>query len=131
VRVAFLLFMLFLGPRGLPPPSDFMATLLFTPQGLGLLIVGTLAGGILAALVFSFTAISVPLLMYHRIDAFTAVSLSFRSVVENPRPMALWAALIAGFMILGLATLSVGLIIAVPLIGHATWHAYRALANTA
>jgi uncharacterized membrane protein len=43
----------------------------------------------------------------------------------NPKPMALWAALIAGFMALGLATLFVGLVIAFPLIGHATWHAFR------
>ena len=51
------------------------------------------------------------------------------AVVLNPKPMALWAGLIAAFMILGIATLYVGLIIAFPLIGHATWHAYRDLVD--
>jgi uncharacterized membrane protein len=48
-------------------------------------------------------------------------------VVKNPKPMALWAVLIAASMALGLATLCLGLIVAFPLIGHATWHAYRSL----
>jgi len=47
--------------------------------------------------------------------------------VKNPKPMALWAALIASFMALGTASLFVGLAIAFPLIGHATWHAFRSL----
>lgn len=49
----------------------------------------------------------------------------------NPKPLALWAGLIAGFTALGLATLSVGLVVIFPLIGHATWHAFRGLVRTA
>jgi len=71
--------------------------------------------------------ISVPLLLTRRADAVTAIAASLAAVVLNPKPMALWAALIASFMVLGIATLYVGLIIAFPLIGHATWHAYRDL----
>jgi len=48
-------------------------------------------------------------------------------VLENPRPMVLWGALIAGFILLGVATGFVGFVVAFPLIGHATWHAFRAL----
>jgi uncharacterized membrane protein len=127
VQVAFLLFMLFLGSKPLPPASEFLPTLLFTAHGLSLLIAGTIVGGLLAFLVFAISAISVPLLMTRRMDAVTAIAASLAAVISNPKPMALWAALIAGFMALGIATLFVGLVVAFPLIGHATWHAFRDL----
>ena len=119
--------MLFLGPHALPPPSEFVSTLLFTPRGLGLLVSGTILGGIIAATVFVASAVSVPLLMTQPIDVVTAMKASRDAVVRNPKAMALWAALIAAFMALGIATLFVGLIVAFPLIGHATWHAFRGL----
>lgn len=125
VRIAFLLLALFLGTSGLPPAREFMPTLLFTPNGLGLLIVGTAVGAVLAAIVFAVTAVSIPMLMDRPVDGFTAIQASAEAVINNPKPMALWAALIAGFVALGLLTLGAGLILAFPLIGHATWHAYR------
>jgi uncharacterized membrane protein len=127
VQLALLLFMLFLGSRPLPPASEFVPALLFTAHGLGLLVAGTIVGGVLAALVFAISAISVPLLMTRPLDAVTAMAASLAAVRANPRPMALWAALIAGFMALGIATLFAGLVVAFPLIGHATWHAFRDL----
>jgi uncharacterized membrane protein len=125
--LALLLFMLFFGGAPLPPASEFVAALLLTSHGLGLLVTGTVVGSLLAALVFAMSAISVPLLMTRRVDAVTAIVTSLKAVRLNPKPMALWAGLIAGFMALGLASLLVGLVIAFPLIGHATWHAYRDL----
>lgn len=125
VQLAFLLLMLFMGGAGLPPPSQFMHTLLFTSSGLGLLIVGTLAGGVLAAFVFSISALAVPLLMVKQVDAVTAARASLAAVLVNPRPMALWAGLIVVMMGAGFATLLVGLVVAFPLIGHATWHAFQ------
>jgi uncharacterized membrane protein len=123
--------MLFFGSQPLPPASEFVASLLLTTHGLGLLVIGTMIGGLLAALVFAISVISVPLLMTQRIDAVTAIVTSLRAVRLNPKPMALWAGLIAGFMVLGLASLFAGLVIAFPLIGHATWHAFRDLVRTA
>jgi uncharacterized membrane protein len=127
LQMAFLLLMLFLGSRGLPPPREFVPTLLFTPHGLGLLVTGTTVGCILAMTAFTISVISVPLLMTRRIDAVSAIAVSFAAVLLNPKPMALWAGLIAGFMVLGFATLFVGLVLVFPLIGHATWHAFRDL----
>lgn len=127
MRIAFMLLALFLGTQGLPPAREFMPTLLFTPHGLGLLIVGTATGAVLAALGFAGTAISIPLLMDRRLDALTAMAKSMEAVIRNPKPMALWAVLIAGFVALGMVTLGLGLIFAFPLLGHATWHAYRDL----
>jgi uncharacterized membrane protein len=126
-QIAFLLFMLFIGSNPLPPANEFLPTLLFTPRGLGLLVSGTIVGGAIALLVFAISAISVPLLMTRRLDAVTAIRASLAAAIANPKPMALWAALIAGFMALGIATLFVGLAFAFPLIGHATWHAFRDL----
>lgn len=127
VRVAVLLVALFLGTNGLPPARELMPMLLFTSNGLALLVVGTIVGAGFAAIVFATTAISLPMLTERRVDAFTAMALSARAVLMNPQAMALWAALITGFIALGLATLGAGLILAFPLIGHATWHAYRDL----
>jgi uncharacterized membrane protein len=127
LELAFVLLVLFMGGRGLPPPSEFVPTLLFTLPGLGLLIVGSIVGGLLAALVFAMSAVAVPMLLVERADAVTAMSASFRAVAENPRPMALWAVLIAVMVAAGFATMLVGLVVAFPLIGHATWHAYQAI----
>lgn len=126
-NLAFTLLMGFLGPSVLLPLSEFVRILLFTPQGLGLLVAGTAVGGILAVIVYAISAISVPLLMTREVDVVTAMLASLEAVLENPRPMVLWGALIAGFILLGVATGFVGFVVAFPLIGHATWHAFRAL----
>jgi uncharacterized membrane protein len=129
LQLALLMLMLFLGSKPLPPASEFVATLLFTPHGLGLLVSGTLVGGLLAFLVFAISAISVPLLMTRPMDAVSAIAASVAAVRMNPKAMMLWSALIAGFMALGIATLFVGLVVAFPLVGHATWHACRDLVH--
>lgn len=125
VRLAFLLFALFFGGASLPPPQEFVRELLFTPHGLGLLCLGTLVGALLAAVVFSTTVLAIPMAIDRDVDALTAMATSVRAVRANLLAMGLWAALIAGFMILGLVTLGAGLVVAFPLLGHATWHAYR------
>jgi uncharacterized membrane protein len=127
LQIAFLLFMLFMGGKALPPADQFIPTLLFTAHGLGLLVTGTLVGAVLAFIIFVVSAIAPPLMMTRRIDAVSAIRASIAAVRLNPKPMLLWAALIAGFMALGIATLYVGLVVAFPLIGHATWHAFRDL----
>ncbi len=124
LQLAFLLLMMFLGNAGLPPASAFVQTLLFTPRGLGLLIVGSLVGGIIAATVFAISVVAVPLLLVSRTDAVTAARASIDAVVANPKPMMLWAALIVVIMGAGFVTMLIGLAVAFPLVGHATWHAY-------
>lgn len=127
LEIAFLLLMLFMGTNLVPTAGEFTSTLLFTPHGRGLLVVGTIIGGILAAVVYAISVISVPLLMTRKIDVVSAMSASIEAIRVNPRPMVLWAALIAAFMGLGIATVLVGLVLAFPWIGHATWHAFRDL----
>jgi uncharacterized membrane protein len=125
VQTAFLLFMMFFADSPFPPLESFVPRLLFTWQGVTLLVVGTMEGAALATLVFAICAISAPMLMDRPVGVATAILTSVRAVWFNAKPMALWAVLIAGFMGAGLATLCLGLIVVFPLIGHATWHAYR------
>lgn len=127
IRIATLLFALFFGAQHFPPIEQFVSTLLFTWHGLTLLITGSIVGGGIAFCVFMMSAVSVPLLMAEDRDALSAVIFSIRSVIENPKPMILWAWLIAILTAVGLAIGFVGLIVTFPLIGHATWHAFRAL----
>jgi uncharacterized membrane protein len=129
VELAFLLLMFFLGLGGaaLPPPSEFGHALLFTNTGLGLLLTGTLTGAVLALIVFSISAITPPLLMVKEVDAVTAMATSVRTVRVNTGPMLLWGALIAGLMVFGFLTLFLGLVVAFPLVSHASWHAFRDL----
>jgi uncharacterized membrane protein len=129
VELAFLLISLFLGVVAVPDPSAFVHTLLFTDAGLGLLFIGTATGGLLAAVVFSISSVAAPLLLVKDIDAVTAMATSVRAVSGNTGAMLLWAALIAGYMALGFVTLFVGLVVIFPLLGHATWHAFRSLVD--
>ena len=127
VEIAFLLFMLFFGPQPMPPLDVFVSNLVLAPRGLGLLIVGSGIGMALAAIVFAISAVAVPLLMTERVDVVTAATISVGACRQNPKAMTLWAALIAGAMALGFGAVFFGLVITFPLIGHATWHAFRDL----
>jgi uncharacterized membrane protein len=80
---------------------------------------------VLAWVAYAISAISVPMLMDRDVDGFTAIRTSVKAVTENWLPMTLWAVLIVMFIGIGLLTFYVGLFITMPLIGHATWHAYR------
>lgn len=126
IRIALLIFALFFGDR-IIPRANFIETVFFAPESLPFVVAGTLVGAILAAAVFAISAISLPMLLDRNVGVPVAVAASFRAVNKNPQAMALWAALIAGFTAFGVATLFVGLTFCLPLIGHASWHAYRDL----
>jgi len=86
-----------------------------------------LVGAFFAACAFCVSAITIPMLIDRPVDGFTAARTSARAVVYNWLPMLLWAALLVVIVGAGLMTFYVGLFLAVPLAGHATWHAYRDL----
>ncbi len=98
-------------------------------DGFAFLLVGTAVGFLFAAVAFVFGVVSLPLMLDKREDIFRAGAVSFRAVLANRRPMAIWAALIVLFIGGGLATGYIGLLVTLPLIGHATWHAYRAMVS--
>jgi uncharacterized membrane protein len=84
-------------------------------------------GLLFASLVFAFSVVSIPYLLDRRADAVTAAAVSVMALARNPLTMLLWAFLIVLLIGIGMATAFVGLLITGPLIGHATWHAYRDL----
>lgn len=127
MRIATLLFALFFGGMGAPPMSEWIGILLFTLDGLTFLATGTIIGAGLAMLAFAIAAVSLPMLLERDVDVVTAMLSSVTALTMNPRPMLLWAWLIVLLIGFGLVTLNVGLIVTFPLVGHASWHCYRAL----
>jgi uncharacterized membrane protein len=99
-------------------------------QGDWLFTLWLILGGLGAAVVFALTAVSPPLLLGRKIGFRRALVTSVRAVGDNPVTMGLWAAIVMGCIVLALATVMLGFIIAVPLLGHATWHAYKDLVVT-
>ncbi len=86
-----------------------------------------LLGGLLAAPVFASSVIAMPMLLDRNVGVLTAVLTSWRVVIANPLPMAAWAGVLMLLTTLGMASAMLGLIVLMPLLGHASWHAYRDL----
>jgi len=84
-------------------------------------------GGLLAAPVFASSVVAIPMMLDRPIGVWDAVLASWRTVLDNPLPMAVWAALVMGFTLLGLGAMLIGLVFVVPMLGHASWYAYRDL----
>lgn len=124
IRIATLIFAVFFGV-GFNPTWENLIVKLMAPQALPFWAVGTAVGAVLAALVFAISAISIPMLLDRDVNVFTAVATSFTAVRENWAPMALWAGLIVAFTLFGVLPLFLGLAVTLPLVGHATWHAYK------
>jgi len=103
----------------------FADALLNTPEGRNVIIVGNLIGGLYAILAFVVSAVSFPLLLDRHVGVAVAVATSLKAVAINPVPMACWAAIIAAGLVIGSLPFLVGLAIAMPVLGHASWHLYR------
>lgn len=99
-------------------------------QGDWLFTLWLVCGGLGAAMVFALTAVSPPLLLGRQVGFRSALLTSVRAVGDNPVTMGLWATVVMGCVMLSLATAMAGFIVAVPLLGHATWHAYKDLVDT-
>ena len=109
-------------------PLDFLRHVVLAP-GHYVFELWLTMGGLLAAPIFASSVIAMPLLLDRRVDVLQAVLTSWQAVLTNPAPLALWAALIMLLTIFGLATLLLGLVVMLPLLGHASWHAYRDLVD--
>lgn len=122
-----LLLALFLGFQTFGSIEEFIRMLLTTNEGLMFLLVGHVVGAVLSAILFSLTVVSFPILLERDIDFVTAMITSVRAVVANPLVMLGWAAVIVALTAVALAPFFLGLLIILPVLGHATWHLYRRL----
>ncbi|TNF60695.1 MAG: DUF2189 domain-containing protein [Burkholderiales bacterium] len=107
------------------PEKVNILAMLVDPENLGFLITYTVVGGIFAGLIFVTSVISIPMIMDRQTDAISSGLTSIRACLQNPGVMLLWGALITVLILLAMLPLFLGLIIVGPVIGHATWHAYR------
>jgi uncharacterized membrane protein len=122
-RASLVTFALFFS-GGMPTLKNFFSQVI-SADHLDFLLTYFAVGGVFAAIVFAVSVVSVPMMLDRGTDAVVAALTSVRALLANPGPLLLWAALIVLIVGLGFATLFLGLVIAVPWIGHATWHAYR------
>ncbi|WP_297771729.1 DUF2189 domain-containing protein [uncultured Roseovarius sp.] len=128
LRAADLLYALFFGFAPLPGAGDALSNVFITPRGWGLLLVGSIVGGLFAAFAFSLSLFAVPILLDERRDALTALGLSLAMTTQNLRPCLIWGGIVAIGMVLSAATGLLGLIFVFPVLGFGTWHAWHAIA---
>ncbi|MBN2761200.1 MAG: DUF2189 domain-containing protein [Rhodobacteraceae bacterium] len=99
--------------------------LLFSADGISMLIIGSAVGAALAFALFSVTVMSLPLLLDRQVDFVTAIITSVQAVRHNLQTMLIWAAIIAGLIFAAMMPAFLGLFVVLPVLGHATWHLYR------
>ncbi len=107
-------------------PADFLHRVVLAPNP-GFFEIWLLVGGLMAAPVFASSVVAIPLLVDRQVSVQRAVLTSWRAVMANPICLSLWGAIVMSLALLGLGTLMFGLILVIPVLGHATWHAYRDL----
>ncbi len=101
-----------------------------TANGLTMLVVGTAVGAVFATVLYMITVLSIPMLLDRELDFVTAMIASFGYVRDNPRIMLGWGAIIAILTFLAMIPWFLGLLVVLPLLGHASWHLYRLISAT-
>lgn len=110
---------------------QFVTVVLTTNEGLLFLAIGNAVGAALSLILFSLTVVSFPLLLDRDVDFVTAMVTSVRAVVMSPLPMIGWAAVIVVLLIVSALPYFLGLLVTLPVLGHATWHLYRRIVEPA
>jgi uncharacterized membrane protein len=131
LRAADLLYALFFGLQPFPGAAEAFRNALTTPRGWALIATGLLVGGLFAAFAFAVSVFSFPMLVSTRRDALTAMGRSLALTAQNLAPMLAWGAIVTGGLILSVLTGLAGLVVIFPLLGHGTWHAWRAIDRAA
>ena len=116
-----------IGATSAPTASAYLNEILFGGQHLAFTATWMLLGGALALLVYALSVVAVPLMLDRDADVASAIMTSLRAFAHNTAPLILWAALLVTLTLLGFATLLFGLVVIMPILGHASWHAYREL----
>ena len=124
--VAHTIFALFLGLSAMVNFSTDPLAVLLTADGVTMLAIGSVVGAGFAGVLFAITVVGLPLLLDKEIDFVTAMITSVSAVIQNPGPMLLWGATIAVLLFVGMLPAFLGLFVVLPVLGHASWHIYRA-----
>lgn len=122
LMVAHGIFAIFLAGSGIGSES---LELFRTPAGLWMLVVGSAVGGLMALAFYAITVMSLPMLVDREVDFLTAIIVSLATVRSNGLVMIGWACVIAALLVAAMLPAFFGLLVALPVLGHATWHLYR------
>jgi uncharacterized membrane protein len=119
-----MIFALFLGLRAMTNISTSFEVFL-APSGLAMLATGSAVGAVFALILFATNVISLPLLLDREVDFVTAMITSVKAVMASPGPMLGWAVFISVALFVGMLPAFLGLLLVLPVLGHASWHLYR------
>ncbi len=120
------LYLLLFGRAPHPSAGAFLQEILSTPRGWALIVLGCVVGFCFALATLAISVVSFPLLLDRDVGAVAAVQTSIRTALANPAPIAAWGFIVAAALLIGSLPFFVGLALVVPILGHATWHLYRA-----
>jgi uncharacterized membrane protein len=125
IAVAQTLYVELFGPKAPTSYADFLSEVFSTGGGWALILLGCFIGFCFAVVSFSVSVVAFPLLLDRPVSAAAAVGASVKTVLANPRAMALWGLTVAVLLFVGSLPFFLGLVIVMPVLGHATWHMYR------
>ena len=125
LAAAYAIFYLTLGPEQPASITEFASDVFSTSAGWWMIVIGVGIGFLFAVLVLTISVISFPLLLDRDVGLYRAVTTSVRAVAKNPATMAAWGLIVAGSLAIGSLPAFIGLVIVMPILGHATWHLYR------
>ena len=126
-RAAVLIYALFFGLQPFPGYEDVLPMLFLMPTGWGLLLVGSTVGALFAAFAFAISVFGMPMLLEEETDAISALGINVAIVWNNVWVVLAWGAIVLALFLTSVATALIGMIVLFPVLGHATWHVYRAL----
>jgi uncharacterized membrane protein len=105
--------------------TSFITDVFTTARGWAMIGIGVGVGFVFALVVFAISVVSFPMLLDRDVGLGVAVWTSLRAIIANPVPMAAWGLIVTAGLVLGSIPLLLGLIIVLPILGHASWHLYR------
>ena len=119
------LFAVFFGSQGFATYDGFAEAVLTTTNGWTFLIVGHIVGAVISMILFALTVVSCPLLLEREVDFITAMITSVRAVLKSPVVMGSWGLFVVVSVMLSAIPAFLGLLVVLPVLGHATWHLYH------
>jgi uncharacterized membrane protein len=122
---AWLVYLNTFGPAPIESLEQFFHDVFRTPGGQSMIVIGIGVGALFALFAMVISIVSFPLLIDRDVGLDTAIRTSVRAVRANPGPMAAWGLIVAAVLVAGSLPLFIGLVVAIPVLGHATWHLYR------
>ena len=131
LAVAHWIYVANMGSAPIASIDEFARAILNTPEGFRVIVIGNAVGFLFALVVFTISVVSFPLLLDRDVGAVEAVLTSYRAVRMNPIVMAAWGLFVAGSLLIGSLPFLLGLCIAMPVLGHTSWHLYRKVVEAA